>query len=230
MTKAIQVYETIKDFILQNQILPGERIYIEALSKRLKISPTPLREALNRLVQDGHFCYAPNRGYILRAITTSELEKLYEVCEALETYAIRRAVYGVTPAVLVDLWENLEKYQRLNGVNDSREKFIVNSQFHLRIASLCNNEIITEQLTRVFEKIVLKWKVENMVHVRGSEPHEEHLAIYYALEKRNEKSAVECMRIHINNTKNSALRRLRIKEDLFMKGEKDSRLSSSYSH
>lgn len=223
MTKTMHVYATIRNLILQNQILPGERIYIENFSKRLNISSTPLREALNRLAQEGYFIHTPNRGFALRVITNPELEKLYEICEALETYAIGRAVSRMTPAVLADLEENLENYRKLNGVNDSREKFVVNSEFHLKIAGLCNNDIIIDQLSQVFEKIVLKWKVENMVHARGVEPYEEHLAIHSALKKKDAENAVKSMRVHITNTKHSALSRLKMKENLFVGGERNSR-------
>jgi DNA-binding GntR family transcriptional regulator len=38
MTKTVQVYNILKEFIFKNQILPGERIYLENLSAKLNIS------------------------------------------------------------------------------------------------------------------------------------------------------------------------------------------------
>jgi len=75
MTKTVQVYNILKEFIFKNQILPGERIYLENLSAKLNSSPTPLREALNRLVQEGYFSHSSNRGYTLRVIANSDVEK-----------------------------------------------------------------------------------------------------------------------------------------------------------
>jgi DNA-binding GntR family transcriptional regulator len=213
MTKTEQTYNIIKKIILQNGILPGERLYLNDLSKKLSVSSTPLREAMNRLVQDGYFCHTSNRGYVLRIITTREFEELYEYCMALETYAIGRAISNITSSALAELHDNIEIYRSLT---DRRERFIVNNQFHLKITSLSGNGVILKSLSGVLEKIILKWKVENLVHSRGSLPFDEHMAIYSSLEEKNEGEAVRNMHNHIRNTKNSVLRELKMKENLFL--------------
>jgi len=217
MTKTIQVYNILREFIFQNQILPGERIYLESLSKSLNISPTPLREALNRLVQEGFVAHNSNRGYTLRVMTTTEVEKLYDFCEALETYAVERAVSNMTQSDLTDLQENLTRYKKSIEENYSRERFLINNQFHLKLARLSRNEIIVENLGRVFEKLIWKWKLENIMQGRGPEAYHEHMAIYTALEMRDVPGAITNLRTHIINTKNSVLRMLNMKEDLFAK-------------
>jgi len=48
-----KVYGVIKDSITRNDLLPGQRLSIDELSRKLGVSPTPVREALTRLVSDG---------------------------------------------------------------------------------------------------------------------------------------------------------------------------------
>jgi len=219
MTKTIQVYNILKEFIFKNQILPGERIYLENLSQRLNISPTPLREALNRLFQEGYISHNSNRGYTLRVITNSEVEKFYEFCEAIETYAIERAVNNVTPTDLSDLRENLTRYKKSIEGDYSRERFLINNEFHLKIATLSANKIIVENLRQILEKLVWKWKLENIVHGRGAQAYDEHLAIYTSLEMRDVQGAVDNLRYHIVNTKNSVMKMLSMRENLFVEPE-----------
>jgi DNA-binding GntR family transcriptional regulator len=214
--KTVQVYNTIKDFILTYQILPGERIYIESLSKSLKISPTPLREALNRLVQEGYVTHVSNRGYTLSAITIDEVEKLYEFCEALETFTIERALGNLTESTLAELRDNLSKYRQLVEGNFAQERWLLNNQFHIKIAELSGNTFIVTNLTQAFEKLLLKRKIENLTQgERGPQAYKEHEAIYNSIEKRDAAGAVEKMRIHIIHAKQFVLRYLKEKENLF---------------
>ncbi len=214
--KTVQVYNTLKDFILTYQILPGERIYLESLSKSLKISPTPLREALNRLVQEDYVTHVSNRGYTLRVITSDEVEKLYEFCEALETFSIERALSNFSESTLAELRENLSKYRRLVEGNFAQERWLVNNQFHIKIAELSENGIIVANLTQAFEKLLLKRKIENLTQgERGPEAYKEHERIYNSIEKRDAAGAVENMRIHIIHAKQYVLHYLKEKENLF---------------
>jgi DNA-binding GntR family transcriptional regulator len=217
MTKVLQAYNIIKEFIFENKIHPSERLYLESLSKRLKISLTPLREALNRLVQEGYVAHNSHRGYILKVITTDEVEKLYEFCEALQTYAVERAVYNVAPSDLADLKENLLRYKKIIEESYSRERFLINNEFHLKITRLGGNEFIVESLERILEKLVLKWKLENIAHGRGPAAYDEHMAIYTSLERRDAGSAITNMRNHIINTKTDVLKILKMREGLFVK-------------
>jgi DNA-binding GntR family transcriptional regulator len=217
MTKVLQAYNIIKEFIFENKIHPSERLYLESLSKRLKISLTPLREALNRLVQEGYVAHNSHRGYILKVITTDEVEKLYEFCEALQTHAVERAVYNVAPSDLADLKENLLRYKKIIEESYSRERFLINNEFHLKITRLGGNEFIVESLERILEKLVLKWKLENIAHGRGPAAYDEHVAIYTSLERRDAGSAITNMRNHIINTKTDVLKILKMREGLFVK-------------
>lgn len=215
MTKSATVYTVIKDFIFRNQILPGQRIDIEDLSKKLGISSTPLREALNRLSYEGYISHDPRRGYSVQLITTDEIEKLYGVCEALETYAIEQAVSKVTSSDLADLKNNLMRYKDVIGEAYTRERFLINNQFHLKVAALSGNEAIVKILSQTYEKFVWKWKVENINHGRGPEAYHEHSAIYTSLESRDLTGAVNNMRNHIIKSKTSVVTYLKWREDLF---------------
>jgi DNA-binding GntR family transcriptional regulator len=215
MTKTELAYNSLKDFIFQKKILPGEKIFLEKLSKKLNISPTPLREALNRLAQEGYVSYNSNRGFILQSISTAEVEMLYELCEALETYAIERTVQKIGKSDLAYLKENLLIYRKIIANEYKKERFLINNEFHMKIARLSGNEFIIKNLALAFERLVLKWIIENIQFGRGPTVYNEHMEIYDALERRDVKGAVDNIRIHIINTKKSVLQYLNGRDDFF---------------
>jgi len=87
-----QVYSQIKNLILCNEILPGQKLHHQELSERLGVSRTPVREALTRLVQEGYVSLLPNRGFTCKEIRLQEANELYELREALEAFIVEKAI------------------------------------------------------------------------------------------------------------------------------------------
>ena len=92
LTAADQVYE----WIWKQQIfLPGKisrRLSDVTLSAKLKISRTPVRQALNRLAHEGLVQFDPRRGYWTHVITLQDIKEIYELYEANEQLALRLAI------------------------------------------------------------------------------------------------------------------------------------------
>src|SRR5690606_18696518 len=77
----------------------GERINIEALARRLEVSPTPVREALARLEADGLVRKRPLAGYTATPLLTrAEFDELVEMRLILEPAAARRVAARDLPA------------------------------------------------------------------------------------------------------------------------------------
>src|SRR4249919_1043662 len=105
-----RVYNQIKHLILCNEIMPGQKLHHQQLSERLGVSRTPVREALTRLVQEGYVSFLPNRGFTCKEIRLQEAEELYEVREALEAFAVERALRSLTEAGLNRLRAKINSY------------------------------------------------------------------------------------------------------------------------
>src|ERR1700752_2125742 len=96
-------YNEIKNLILSNEVLPGQKLHHQELSERLGVSRTPVREALTRLVQEGYVSLLPNRGFTCKEIRLQEAEELYDLREALEAFAVEQAVRNLTDSGLRQL-------------------------------------------------------------------------------------------------------------------------------
>src|SRR5918999_1652580 len=105
-----RVYLEIKNLILCNEVMPGQKMHHQELSDRLGVSRTPVREALTRLVQEGYVSFLPNRGFTCKEIRLQEAEELYDLREALEAFAVERAIKNLTHDVLIEFAKKMDRY------------------------------------------------------------------------------------------------------------------------
>lgn len=91
----------IRDRILDGTYPPGTQMNEVDLATRFATSRGPVREALQRLVQDGLLLSAPHKGITVRAMTAEDLDDLYFARSALERAAILRLTEHGAPAKLL---------------------------------------------------------------------------------------------------------------------------------
>ena len=78
-----EVYEHLKLEIVQGRLPGGERLAEENIAASLGVSRTPVREAVQRLAQDGFVELIPNKGARVRSLSSIEIIQTYAVREAL---------------------------------------------------------------------------------------------------------------------------------------------------
>ena len=201
-----RVYNQIKNLILCNEIMPGQKLHHQQLSERLGVSRTPIREALTRLVQEGYVSFLPNRGFTCKEIRMQEAKELYELREALEAFAVEKAIETVSDAALRELREKMNVYGLDVQNRFTRERLIYDQDVHLAIAELTGNETLKNTLSHVFERIVLKRRTDGLYDpARGVSAHQEHLRLLEAMERRDAREAVAILRNHIQAGKKNVM-------------------------
>ncbi|HEY7322336.1 MAG TPA: GntR family transcriptional regulator [Candidatus Binatia bacterium] len=210
-----QAYNQIKTLILGNEILPGQKLHHQELSERLGVSRTPVREALTRLAQEGYVALLPNRGFTCKEIRLQEADDLYQLREALEAYAVEKAVENLTQASLAHLSAKINAYGKDVQKRFTRERLVYDQTIHLEIACLSGNEILTKTLAQVFERIILKRRTDGLYDpARGLAAHQEHLRILRAMKKRHIQDAVKLVRAHIRAGRNNVLADLKQRQEI----------------
>jgi DNA-binding GntR family transcriptional regulator len=91
----------VRDRILDGTFPPGTQMNEVELATRFATSRGPVREALQRLVQDGLLLSAPHKGITVRAMTADDLDDLYFARAALERAAVMRLTERGAPAALL---------------------------------------------------------------------------------------------------------------------------------
>src|SRR4051812_43397590 len=95
-----QVYETLRQRVLQREPGPGVKLSLHELATELGVSRSPVHHALTRLVSEGLLSVKARRGYYVTPVTSATAADGYDVRLALELHAAERAVGAVEPARL----------------------------------------------------------------------------------------------------------------------------------
>jgi hypothetical protein len=84
-------YRNLRHDLATGSINPGDQIIVTEVAKRLGISPTPVREALARLVGERLVEDRRHHGYFVPLPSWFELVELYDLCEMHLLAALREA-------------------------------------------------------------------------------------------------------------------------------------------
>lgn len=79
-----RTYQQVREMALTFKIRPGERVNETEVARKLGVSRTPLREALNRLVSEGILTFVPTKGFFRIEVKPREIFELYQIRVALE--------------------------------------------------------------------------------------------------------------------------------------------------
>lgn len=84
-----RVYVQLRKMITEHQVKPNEQLLIANLSIRLNVSTTPIREALNRLLNEKLVVKGRNRGFFICDMNEQEQRELIVLREALLLWVMR---------------------------------------------------------------------------------------------------------------------------------------------
>ncbi len=205
------VYESLKTMIQTGALQPGGRLTELDLAARLKVSRTPLREALNRLERDGLVTNKPRHGYFVTVVDLRALDDAFDVREVLDGHAAQRAAARIAPEDkkrLRAIVRQCEAMARLKNrpMEDLVEEMRLGFEIHRIIARVSGNEFLSELLSKIFDKfqhfvwIELLWLDEWRV------AREEHAAIVEAVCAGDGDQAAELARRHVRVSRNNIIR------------------------
>lgn len=138
-TLADAAYRAVRDQIVIGTLKPGEFIRERGVSEALRVSRTPLREAMNRLATEGFLERVPNRGYRVHPLPLQELLELYPVVSALEQLAAREVFPTLKKADVDALRRANRDFERAIAGGDAETAIAANEAFHELLTAPCTN-------------------------------------------------------------------------------------------
>lgn len=189
-------YLKLKEAIEDGQITPGTRVTEVELSDRLKMSRTPIREAIYRLEVEGLLSHEPRRGLVVTQPDHQMVVELYTMREALEGTAARLAAQHATEAELATLAEI--NHQEPGLYDQPRMLSRLNRRFHALITMSAHNRYLLKSLENMASTTAL---LPTMLNLEGrpEQAYLEHKAILDAIVNRAADAAEEAARAHIRS-------------------------------
>ena len=192
-----EVVERLRDYVVEGDLKPGQKIPEKALCEQLGISRTPLREALKVLASDRLITLVPNRGAVVRELTRADVEEVFPVLAALEALAGELACEQVTD-------EELETIEGLHtqmvehyNARELVEYFHCNREIHERILAASRNETLISTHRSLVARLQRARYRSNTSGHRWSDAVAEHTAMLVALQRREGPALGQLMRAHL---------------------------------
>jgi DNA-binding GntR family transcriptional regulator len=199
-----QVYSKIKEDILAGVYRMGEKLPVDALAEKYRVSKTPIREALTLLQHEGLVEVIPRAGYFVSYTTLRDIQDLFGLRLILEAAAAEMAAQNITEEQLDALEHILCTY--VPGDMASYAQYVQNNrEFHYRVALASGNEKLAEAVANVLDQMQGVLLLEAHLYDRARQFDQEHKQLVQALRKRDPILARKVMTEAIENTRRAML-------------------------
>ena len=162
-----QVYEALRGDIITLRRPLGSRLNVSELQEELGVSCTPIREALNRLQQEGLVVYENNVGARILELEAPDVIEIEQLAMTLHCAAIRLAMeHGDRAEMEAELARYLEDYRRAKSVQSevtAVNRFVGTFYHH------CGNRRLDKSMLSIQgQQLLLRYLYANCLTQRGS--------------------------------------------------------------
>lgn len=202
------VYETLKDDIRHGELRPGEPLSENQISRRLDISRTPVREALQRLAQEGLVRNVPGQGVTVAAPTIHEVFDVIHIRSLLAPELARLAARSMEREDIDRLMQAVDEMERAVDAADRKAWSQADTRFHEILSSASRNELLGQLALEMRNRIHHLTADTQTSTGRLAACTSEHRAIVDAIAARDEETAGTVMSDHIHQLRDSLYRQL----------------------
>jgi DNA-binding GntR family transcriptional regulator len=207
-TVAEDVYRALKRDIIILRHSPGASLTETELARRYGSSRVPVREACNRLQQEGLVTSLPYKGYFVNRISLKEIQDSFELREVLETHAIEQAALRA-PADEINRFEKLAATEYTYHDWASYADFLDrNLEFHIQLSALSRNTRLVAALRDLLSSMQRYFFLGLDLGDFASEMRTEHEELVRLLQPETASQAAECLRKQIRASRDRIVRAL----------------------
>jgi DNA-binding GntR family transcriptional regulator len=199
------VAQQLREAIIGGELRPGDKLVETDLAEQFGVSRGPIREALRELSREGLAVDLPRRGTVVSTSTLGDLIEIYDVREALETFAAVILVSKGTTADLASLGSRFKTMSRLWRSRDTAHatRMQADLDFHREIMRIAGNDRMSalyEQLAT--QTAVLLRNAMNMnPSLKLSPPDAVHQGMLDAIESGDVEAVREAVAGHYRHTR-----------------------------
>jgi GntR family transcriptional regulator, rspAB operon transcriptional repressor len=196
-----RVYIYLRDKIVLNQLPPGSRINYEELIEQLGVSKTPLRDAINRLQQEGLIEVKPRSGTYVSIPKVKDIVEIYDVRKALESQAIQLASPRIPKNELESFLREADHAEEEIKKGNAEPFFQADRQLHQMIIQYSENRRLITFMNTL--ELQIKWFgiIIAKNFERPLQANDMHKRILTAIYHSNVDEAKKLMEEHIEEIK-----------------------------
>ncbi len=203
-----KVYRELRNGIITGTIPGGTRLVETTMASQMKVSRTPVREALHKLALEGLLYSIPRAGYIVEEMSDHDIQDLFATRTAIEQIVVKWAIEKITSEELQRLEMNLQKTDEVLKSGATKKMMNLDNEFHQIIYKAARSKTLYK-ISQTLSDHTFKFR-QACIHIPdiAQRAKEGHLAIYEALRSRDPEKAEKAVETHLNIVKKDILNHL----------------------
>lgn len=213
-TRSEQVYDLLKERILNQKIKPGEALMEVAVSEAIGVSRTPVREAFRLLQHEGLVIRNPRGGVLVTELTLEELKEVSDLRLVFETYSIELTCERITQEEIALLEATVREVDEFMPSSNSGQEIdllrlgALNTRFHDILYEAAGSHYL-KRILEIIRLPILRYRPFSLETKKQRERSwEEHRMIINLLKNRNKKELKKLIRKHVKDAGNAVARKL----------------------
>jgi DNA-binding GntR family transcriptional regulator len=204
-----QVARKLRTMLVEGRIAAGAKLNERELSERLRVSRTPLREAIKQLAAEGLVALLPHRGAVAIELDEREVAHSFELMAALEGLSGELAAQRIDDAELRAIralhFEMLAAFTR----RDLSAYYRLNAQIHAAINAAAKNPVLARTYAQTNARLQALRFRSNFDERKWKRAVKEHSQMVDALAARDAAAMRELLITHLNNKRDVVLEMMR---------------------
>ncbi len=207
LTLTDKIYLSIRNDISAQVFQPGEKLNIKELARKYNVSDTPVKQALQRLMDEKLVVNVPNKGMSIRAMTSHELHDIFDMRLMMDTFFAKdiMATLNYNEALRQQLIDNLEAQKNFIARNESshmpEEYFTLDLEFHTLFLTASGNQKAVDVFRELQPFTYTTGRYVKQPYSRDCECVEEHEAILEAAFTGDLEKLQAAVTAHLNNSR-----------------------------
>ena len=198
-------YAALKSALLAGRYAPGERVVLRQVADDMRISLTPVRDAVNRLIAEkvlkrGGLGQAG--GAVVPLLTANEFSQLMTVRSSLEPMVAAAAAAHATTAQVDAVESFLVQMKRSVEENRTEQYLEAHYQFHFGIYAMCKMPMIEEIIENAWLRCAPTLTLALPENIPSLKRYPSHLAALAALRKADGDALAAAVRADIESARN----------------------------
>jgi DNA-binding GntR family transcriptional regulator len=194
-----KAYDEIKKRIIFYDLKPGEKIFESDIAKKLKMSRTPVREALLMLENEKLLECTDKLGFIVRKLASNVVSEYFDIRSVIEEFAIPLIVERITPSEMKVLRKNVEEARKSVETVEMHNIIRYETEFHQILYKSTKSEVFIETISHLVDKF--HWLRAISLHAPGgaNESVRDHENMLKALEKNDASELKRLTKLHLQH-------------------------------
>jgi DNA-binding GntR family transcriptional regulator len=201
---AAKAYSILRTAISSRNLQPRERLYEREIAARLNMSRTPVREAVQRLVNEGLAELGPD-GVFVRALTVADVRALGQVNRALQSMAAEFAASSSPKDDRARLDQLMRSMEYCSAKHDSEGWSVVDQQIRRQILQMSGNEWLAKLVLQLEPLLERVHQISFSRRGRMHQSTREHRSIVSAIVSRDAKAARQTMLDHLSKVEKNVI-------------------------